>query len=263
MSASVGTSCSAVITRQGRLYTWGDNAAGQLGRREDIAKTSSIRDNADVGTVPATAKSNHQPPTPKFPTSPPMSPPSSQRPMQQQQQQQSRSVSPGALYVDAHAPRNFSPSSRGSTRGAIGDVDGDVIGASRFRTAGGQALAPLISQSEYNDDEDDIGDNLGALFHASPWQALTEGIGEEGKGRGQLLAMPAARFERKYSSLAHRSSGGSRPLLEDDDDDDDDEEDANPALDFMGHDGGGAPLRASFGRVSNCSCIEGLQKHIY
>jgi len=126
VSASVGTSCSAVITRQGRLYTWGDNAAGQLGRRED---------NADVGTVPATAKSNHQPPTPKFPTSPPMSPPSSQRPMQQQQQQQSRSVSPGALYVDAHAPRNFSPSSCGSTRGAIGDVDGDAIGTSRFRTA--------------------------------------------------------------------------------------------------------------------------------
>lgn len=259
MSVSVGTSCSAAITRQGRLYTWGDNAAGQLGRREDLTtknkKYNSVT--GGPGTAPPIAKNNHPPSTSGFPNSPSMwSPASSQRSTQQQQQLQPRSVSPGALYVDAHAPRDFGTPSRGATGGGLGGVDGGVIGTSRFHPAGGQALAPLISQSEYNEDSDDVVDHLGSIFSASPWQALTEGV-SDGKG-GKMLAMPAARFAKRYSSFTHRGNGG-RSTLEDEDDEDDDEEYANPALHFMGHDGGGAPLRASYGRVCTLSLQLSLQ----
>ena len=256
VSVSVGTSCSAAITRQGRLYTWGDNAAGQLGRREDTTTKKQTYDSATggPGTAPLLAKDNHPPSTPGFPNSPPISSPASQRSTQQQQQLQSRSVSRGALYVDAHAPRDFGTPSRGSIGGGLGGVDGDVIGTSRFHTAGGQALAPLMSQSECNEDGDYVGENFGSMFSASPWQALTEGV-DLGNG-GKMLAMPAARFEQKYSN-------GGRSMLDDDEDndEDDDDEDANPALHFMGHDGGGAPLRASYGRVSFMDSLTLLPTH--
>jgi hypothetical protein len=108
-------------------------------------------------------------------------------------------------------------------------------------------LAPLAT-TELADGAGDGGD-ADPFLNLSPWGASSEGG----------LGTPAARFLRRHSAArapplcTSRSSGLGRGLGggHEGDDDDVEEEDwgDDPALALLGHDGGGAPLRASYGRV--------------